>query len=480
MPKPLPKPRTDEDHDAWVARCMANPTMRREYPEPPQRQAVCERQWDEKGVRTMAATMKTPADHYGQTEGPLGLTMRDDVAKYVAGILKDLPADCKELIDVAGGPVRRMRTATIVDQGDLEPRTEVSFVTLDTVDRDKEVMLPKGMDWAQFQKNPVVTWQHQYDQFPVGRAKWVKKAEKNDHQGYLAKTEYIAAPDEWKGDWWVDAVWHYVRSGYLPGKSVGFIPLELGKPKEADLRAHPEWAEVSYIIAKSLMLEYAVATVQSNPDAILEAASEKGLAVPLVVQKSLDIVVPDPLQPAAPAAAVSDGEPAAETKALVHNHEVSEDAPDWGDVDKTKLPRNAHAGEGEAGEKSTWRLPHHWVKGGEVGDDGTYSDGTMYLHRAGLSNAWAVAGKEDSEAPTGAKEHLAKHREALGLEGEPKARATGTVVAEAGSPEALHYKTPEEIHEEIITAADAGADVWTSEEIEKIAQEAVDRLRGRI
>src|SRR3989304_2460252 len=46
---PLPKPHSDEDKDAFIGRCMANPTMRDEFPDGAQRRAVCERQWDEDG-----------------------------------------------------------------------------------------------------------------------------------------------------------------------------------------------------------------------------------------------------------------------------------------------------------------------------------------------------------------------------------------------------------------------------------------------
>lgn len=41
---PLPKPNPQESKEKFMARCMANPTMRREYPNRPQRFAVCESQ----------------------------------------------------------------------------------------------------------------------------------------------------------------------------------------------------------------------------------------------------------------------------------------------------------------------------------------------------------------------------------------------------------------------------------------------------
>lgn len=103
--------------------------------------------------------------------------------------------------------------------------------------------------------------------------------------------------------------------------------------------------------------------------------------------------------------------------AFRHNSTVEEGEPKWGDVKKTKLPRVAHADHGEVGKKSTWKYPHHWVKnGGDLDDDGIFTTGEMYLHEGGLNAAWAAAqgartGEEASEA---VKEHLQKHRTALG------------------------------------------------------------------
>jgi hypothetical protein len=44
MPIPIPQP--GEKKDAFLAACMADPTMTTEYPDAPQRYAVCLAQWD--------------------------------------------------------------------------------------------------------------------------------------------------------------------------------------------------------------------------------------------------------------------------------------------------------------------------------------------------------------------------------------------------------------------------------------------------
>jgi hypothetical protein len=45
---PLPTPKNDEEKPEFIGRCMANATMRDEYPDEKQRYAVCQSKWGEK------------------------------------------------------------------------------------------------------------------------------------------------------------------------------------------------------------------------------------------------------------------------------------------------------------------------------------------------------------------------------------------------------------------------------------------------
>lgn len=241
--------------------------------------------------------MKTVKQYYGDSEGPLGIPMRSDVAKDVEKILAGLPADCKQLIQQANGPMRAVKVASAMDFAEGE-RADISFVTTDSVDRDAEVMFPQGADWSQFRKNPVVTFAHKYDELPPGRSLWLKRDERNSRKGWLAKTTYIERPADWPAStpWLPDAVWHYVKGKYLPGKSIGFIPMEVRGPSTDEIKARPELASVKRIIVKWLALEYAIAPVQCNPDALVVAtakARQKGLAVPDMLLEEFGVIIPD-------------------------------------------------------------------------------------------------------------------------------------------------------------------------------------------
>lgn len=106
-------------------------------------------------------------------------------------------------------------------------------------------------------------------------------------------------------------------------------------------------------------------------------------------------------------------------KVLKHNSKLSPTEPLWGSVDKTKLPRNAHAVTGTAGKKATWKYPHHYVKGGgKLSDGGVYTTGDMFCHRGGVISAWSalMGARSGQRGPQAAIQHVQRHRKILGLE----------------------------------------------------------------
>lgn len=53
---PLPTPTPGQPRDAFLAACVADPAMLAEFPDTPQRYAVCVAQWDAAKARHDAAT----------------------------------------------------------------------------------------------------------------------------------------------------------------------------------------------------------------------------------------------------------------------------------------------------------------------------------------------------------------------------------------------------------------------------------------
>jgi hypothetical protein len=195
---------------------------------------------------------------YGNVvEGPQGLRMPETTARAVEAAMKGLPKDFT---------FRRVGKSADTTP-DPDSRTDISIITTDARDRDDEVLLPAGGDWAEFKKNPIVTFDHNYDELPAGSCLWMKcKA-----NSIIAKTMYPTKPEDW-GDspWLPSAVLHLMQQDppILTGKSVGFIPKSVRTATSEEKSLRPEWKGAP-IIDQWIGLEYAVATMPCNPEATM-------------------------------------------------------------------------------------------------------------------------------------------------------------------------------------------------------------------
>ncbi len=236
---------------------------------------------------------------YGDAMGPLGFPMHSDAAREIETALKNQSADIRNLFSTTikgqkvEGYIRRAKASEFLET-DEDSRTDVSLVSTASVDRDFEIVSPNGLDWSQWRKNPIVTFAHIYDALPVGRGLWVKrqKSDTPKKDGWIAKTQYSTIPPDWNTGWFPDAVFHMTTEKVIRGKSIGFIPLEIKPPQEADIKKRPDLAAVSWMITKALILEYAVAPVQSNPDSLVQSVSKSLGSIPDCVLAELGLVFP--------------------------------------------------------------------------------------------------------------------------------------------------------------------------------------------
>lgn len=211
---------------------------------------------------------------YGDCEGPLGLPMKSDLAKELETLMKGLPQECREY------GLKRFAYIPKKLDFDEEARTDVSTITNEAIDRDNEVIIASGIDWKQFKKGggPVM-FAHDYTMLPVGRSPWVIKikGESKSYQdvkaGWKAQTFYHTRVKGWDGPWLPDAIVGMIGEGGLKGKSIGFIPKEFSSPKPEEIKRIPEWEGVNFIIRKSIAIEYSVAPIPSNPEAIVSGKS---------------------------------------------------------------------------------------------------------------------------------------------------------------------------------------------------------------
>ena len=221
---------------------------------------------------------------YGQSEGPLGFPMPDKAAHAVDALLRALP----KTKDYEYRKSLVSRPPTELNPGE---RSDVSWISTESVDRMGEVVMARGMDDGQFRQNPLVTLGHAYWMPPVGKSLWRKRVADGALVGIKAKTQYPPRPESWPaGDEWPpDKVFALVQAGLLQGKSIGFLPTKVHVPdtKEAAERG---WGDnVGLVIDEWLLLEYACVFLPANQDALVEAVSKGAVALDAGLLRALGL-----------------------------------------------------------------------------------------------------------------------------------------------------------------------------------------------
>jgi hypothetical protein len=207
--------------------------------------------------------------YYGPTIGPLNFPQTDRAARALDTLLRALP-HTKEY------EYRKAVSAKAPTELNPGERSDVSWISTESVDRTGEVVVARGMNDAQFQGNPLVTLGHAYWLPPVGKSLWRRRVKDGNLVGIKAKTQYPPRPDNWPdGEAWVpDKVLALVQAGLLQGKSIGFLPTKVHIPDEKEVRKNGWSEQVSLVIDEWLLLEYACVFLPANQDALVEAVSK--------------------------------------------------------------------------------------------------------------------------------------------------------------------------------------------------------------
>ncbi len=232
----------------------------------------------------MARVLK---QHYGPCAGPLGIPCLDRQARALEALLHSLPREDERY---APGHLIIGKATSELLPGE---RADVSWISTEDVDRQREIVRAQGMNDDHFQLNPVVTLNHAYDLPPVGRSLWRKRVTEGVRVGIKAKTHYPPRPENWPDGvlWYPDHAFTLVQQGLLCGKSIGFLPTKVRTPTDEEKSANPALRTVWRIVEEWVLLEYACVLLPAQPHAIVEAVS-KGL--PLAPEW---LGIPDPPTP---------------------------------------------------------------------------------------------------------------------------------------------------------------------------------------
>lgn len=167
-------------------------------------------------------------------------------------------------------------------KADAAERTVTAIISTSSIDRDKEILVPKGADFSNYLKNPVVMWAHNYFGQPIGRAMWIKRRGNT----IVAKVEFANTEQ-------ADEVYELFKGGFLSAFSVGFRVLEAREPTDEDIKANPEWKGARRIFLKWELLEFSVVAVPANPEALVQAVKSQEIQLCDITQKLLDVEIED-------------------------------------------------------------------------------------------------------------------------------------------------------------------------------------------
>jgi HK97 family phage prohead protease len=128
-------------------------------------------------------------------------------------------------------------------QGD-EPSITIST---SAPDRDGDVLIPSGCDLANYRKNPIVLFGHDYEALPVGSTTRIDVRA----DGLVASWQWLSGDDR------AQRVRNAYEQGALRAASVGFRPVQ-SSPRMEGGKLYSKWE----------LLEWSLVPVPANPEAV--------------------------------------------------------------------------------------------------------------------------------------------------------------------------------------------------------------------
>lgn len=150
----------------------------------------------------------------------------------------------------------------------------VAKISTNSIDRDGEVLIPQGMNSNEYEKNPILFWNHDYSQ-PVGNVTELKR----EDDAIYGTLSFAKRTDGVQGEFFPEVVESLVKQGVVKGVSVGFVP-ESGGVRNASSKDRDLFGTgVKRVYNRWKLLEVSVAPLPANQDALVEAVG-KGIVTP--------------------------------------------------------------------------------------------------------------------------------------------------------------------------------------------------------
>jgi len=180
---------------------------------------------------------------------------------------------------------RKTFTADLTTEG----KTFSATITTNGMDLDHDVLLPEGMIITDFEKRKTIFWNHDYNK-PIGKSLSLTKS----RDAWVSKAMLASRPDDHHGEWFPDTVHSLMKQGVIRGVSVGFDPIEVRQPSKKDIDQFGKG--VKRVINKWKLLEFSIAPLPANQDALISAVS-KGLMTQVQCKSMFNVdIAPLPVE----------------------------------------------------------------------------------------------------------------------------------------------------------------------------------------
>lgn len=143
------------------------------------------------------------------------------------------------------------KSLSVTFQKGTSSRAFRATISTASVDRDKDVIDPKGWRLENYRKNPIILWQHRRDLPPIARCTDIRVS------GTRLQATMEFPP---KGaSQLADEICNLVEAGFLHSTSVGFLPINSAYNPE---RGGTDFLEVE-------LLEFSIVNVPANSEALI-------------------------------------------------------------------------------------------------------------------------------------------------------------------------------------------------------------------
>lgn len=168
-------------------------------------------------------------------------------------------------VNISKNEARRLTEKAGIEFLDGYESRVISYqITNESVDRFGDIVRMRGLDLTEFLTNSVVMLFHNYQGFPVGNAIKIDKIQESKSITSLA----LFADERVDTSGMADLTFKFVKSGFLKGVSIGFIPKKTNRPNDPKERDKLGLGTFGVEFLKSLLLEYSPTGIPANPTAL--------------------------------------------------------------------------------------------------------------------------------------------------------------------------------------------------------------------